>query len=274
MSILKNKYPAKEHTQKVLSHLPKTDNAIIYLKGDYTKCRHNTDCENTFRQESNFFYLTGVEKPGFQLVIEVATGKSTLFAPDVDEADIMWIGLPAPLSSVQEKYDVDQVLYASELDSFVEKLNPSTVHVFTEVIDAKAVEKYESKFERDNIKVALEEARMVKTEYEIELLLEANRIASEAHVELFKGTKANMNERELHALFAYTCHRQGSSGLGYNPIVGAGKNSAILHYGDNNSEIEKNGDLILVDAGCDYRFYASDITRCYPVGGKFTEDSK
>jgi Xaa-Pro dipeptidase len=83
-----------------------------------------------------------------------------------------------------------------------------------------------------------------------------------------------MNERELHALFAYTCHRQGSSGLGYNPIVGAGKNSAILHYGDNNSEIEKNGDLILVDAGCDYRFYASDITRCYPVGGKFTEDSK
>ncbi|KAJ9066790.1 hypothetical protein DSO57_1006080 [Entomophthora muscae] len=103
---------------------------------------------------------------------------------------------------------------------------------------------------------------------------EANRISCEAHVLLMKKAIVGMNERELYAEFAYHCQKNGSSGLGYIPIVGSGKNGAILHYQKNSSDITRKGELVLVDAGCDFRYYAADITRTFPVGGKFTPEGQ
>ena len=112
--------------------------------------------------------------------------------------------------------------------------------------------------------------RVLKTPEEIEIMQRAADIAAEAHVEAMKAVRPGMMEYEVEALIEAIFRKQGSAGPSYTSIIGGGGNATILHYIDNKDEL-KDGDLLLVDAGCEYKGYASDITRTFPVNGKFTE---
>jgi Xaa-Pro aminopeptidase len=116
----------------------------------------------------------------------------------------------------------------------------------------------------------LHEMRVLKTPAEVEIMQRAADIAAEAHVEAMKAVRPGMMEYEVEALIEAIFRKRGSAGPSYTSIIGGGGNATILHYIDNKDEL-KDGDMLLVDAGCEYKGYASDITRTFPVNGKFTE---
>ena len=111
--------------------------------------------------------------------------------------------------------------------------------------------------------------RLRKTSEELTLLRKASDITSEAHRQAMKLAAPGVAEYELEAVINYTFRRRGGSGPGYPSIVGAGDNATVLHYVDNNATLE-DGDLVLIDAGCEYDFYTADVTRTFPANGRFT----
>ena len=119
----------------------------------------------------------------------------------------------------------------------------------------------------------LHEMRLIKSDIEIEIMRKAGSITCEAHNHAMSSVKPGMFEYQLEAEYLYTFAKNGARFPAYNSIVGGGNNSCILHYNENNSELN-DGDLVLVDAGCEYDYYASDVTRTFPVGKKFTEEQK
>jgi Xaa-Pro aminopeptidase len=117
--------------------------------------------------------------------------------------------------------------------------------------------------------IALGEMRLHKTDEEIEYMQTAGTISAEAHILAMKKTKPGMNEFQVESLVESYMRDRGATGIAYNSIVGGGENATILHYVENNRPL-KDGDLILIDAGAEYRGYAADITRTFPINGKFT----
>ncbi len=119
----------------------------------------------------------------------------------------------------------------------------------------------------------IHEMRLHKTEEEVELMARAGEIAAEAHILAMQNCKPGMNESQIESIIEHHFRMNGANGAAYNSIVGGGENATILHYVENNMEL-KNGDLLLIDAGCEYKGYASDITRTFPVNGKYTKAQK
>ncbi|ORX95336.1 hypothetical protein K493DRAFT_282905 [Basidiobolus meristosporus CBS 931.73] len=263
-------YNSKINNRKVAKNLGVASGAI-YLKGHINTFKFDTDTDMPFNQDPHFFYMTGVEQPEYEFVYDIAGDKAILFAPRVPEDDIVWIGQPETNDQLKQRYDVDEVKYTDELVDTLKNLSPSIIHVLTGT-DVTHL----GDFQADDSKLteALEEARMYKSEFELEIMRVSNQISSEAHLALMKNIKPGMNEREMQALFEYECNRRGSMRQAYLPIMAYSKNAATLHYGRNNCEMTDGQLLFLVDAGGEYHRYASDITRAYPVGGKFTDDAK
>ncbi|KAJ3221698.1 hypothetical protein HK099_003221 [Clydaea vesicula] len=239
------------HRNNVFSKMVQ-HSGLVYLRGGVTQERLNTDTEINFRQESMFFYLTGVQVAGYELILDLSTKKSLLFIPRTDADHEVWCGKSPTLQDCKEKYLVDEVYYVDEIEAFLEKA--SEIH----------------------FSIAITESRVIKSEGEIAILREAARISGEAHIALMKKVKPGLNtERQLHALFEYECFRQGAQYQAYTPIVASGKAGATLHYTKNDANLTPNkDDMLLVDAGCELYCYASDITRTYPVGGKYNGDWK
>ncbi|KAI8086706.1 peptidase M24, structural domain-containing protein [Halteromyces radiatus] len=268
-----NKIPTRSNVQKVLGHL-KLSEGIIYLNGNVMQERDNTDCELPFRQESNFYYVTGVNEPDFHVVIDIATKKTILVAPNIDPDHVMWMGLPDTLEEMQAKYDVDQVVYADKLNALVQTaskiytlpISKTTAidSVSSKLVDAAGQKKLENAFI---------DARLIKADWEVEIMRKANKISSDAHIKLWKAAHPGCNEAQLHALFLYESARHGAFFQSYFPIVGSGMNAATLHYNKNNAIMNAN-DVVLVDAGAEFELYASDITRVFPVNGKFTPEAR
>ncbi|KAG2187241.1 hypothetical protein INT44_004926 [Umbelopsis vinacea] len=266
------KLPTASNVQKVIKNLNKND-GIIYLKGQVLHERDDTDVELSFRQESNFFYLTGVTDADFHVVVSLSTGKITLIAPDIVADHVMWMGLPDTPEELLQKYDVNDVVYASKLDQVLQQENPQKIYTLP-ICDTSALpQTFQSKVDKDALKPAIYEARMYKAKWEVEMMREANKISSDAHIKLMKEAKAGLNEQQLHALFLYESARNGAFFQSYNPIVAAGSNAATLHYGKNNAGISPD-QFVLIDAGAELNCYASDITRTFPAGGKFSQEQK
>ncbi|KAI8061598.1 peptidase M24, structural domain-containing protein [Gongronella butleri] len=260
--------PTRQNVQKVLANLD-IKQGVIYHKGQVIQERDNTDVELPFRQESNFFYLTGVNEPDFHVVIDIASGKTTLIAPPVVPDHVMWMGLPDTLEELQAKYDVDQVVYADKLPELV-----AAQQVYAlPITNIDALQGYQA-CDVNVLEAAVIKARLIKADWEIEIMRKANKISSDAHVKLWQAVRPGCNEADLHALFLYESARHGAFFQSYYPIVGRGKNAATLHYNKNNAVMDNADDVVLVDAGAEFNVYASDITRVFPVGGKFTPEAR
>lgn len=218
---------------------------LVHLEGGRPTPR-NFDVDYPFRQKSDFLYLTGVEEPGCHLVLDGS--KETLLVPRIDAHHRVWEGhVPGP-DEARRLFGVDRVMYADELKKVLRGRKPVAQPL---------------------VRDALDELRAVKTEGELALMREANRVSGLAHRAVMAAARPGLREYELQAVFDAACLRAGMKHLAYPSIVAAGVNGAVLHYRRNDATL-KSGDLLLIDAGAENKGYAADITRTFPVNGKFT----
>lgn len=275
----------KPQLKEFMRRMDKDSVAIIPAAREAVRS-HDTNYR--YRQNSDFFYLTGFEEPEAIAVIAPSRDKKfTLFVRPRDLEQEIWTGYRAGVEGAVNDYGADE---AYKIDEFDEKLQeildgPSVLyyafgHTLAE-LDQKIIaqlttfrEMNRRPFEPPTTIVdpslILHEMRVLKTPEEIEIMQRAADIAAEAHVEAMKAVRPGMMEYEVEAMIEAFFRKHGSAGPSYTSIIGGGGNATILHYIDNKDEL-KDGDLLLVDAGCEYKGYASDITRTFPVNGKFTE---
>jgi Xaa-Pro dipeptidase len=262
----------KLHRKKLLSLFEENQDGVIYLKGADIMYRYGTDFEFPFRQESNFWYLTGVNEPEYHAVLDIKSGDYHLFAPERDAQFAVWHGKIKSNDQIQKEYEPDHLHRANDILSVLKKLSPSTVYCLDEE-QAEFIEDLNREFnvETDTLQDALTFCRCIKTDHELDLLRESARVNNIAHLEAMKALKPGMHEYEMKGVFDY---HQTSNGLlqpAYTGIHAGGTNSAILHYVENRDKIN-DGDLYLIDAGYECEGYASDVTRTYPANGRFSGD--
>uniref|UniRef100_A0A2P2LCM9 Xaa-Pro dipeptidase n=1 Tax=Rhizophora mucronata TaxID=61149 RepID=A0A2P2LCM9_RHIMU len=261
---------------------------FVFLQGGEEKTRYCTDHIELFRQESYFAYLFGVKEPGFYGAIDIATGKSFLFAPRLSEDYAVWLGEIKPLSFFKEEYMVSMVHYTDEIeealcehDKGVERpllfllhgLNTDSNN-YSKPAEFEGIEKFET--DLTTLHPILTECRVCKSDLELSLIQFANDISSEAHVEVMRKTRVGMKEYQLESIFLHHTYMYGGCRhCSYTCICATGENSAVLHYGHAaapNDRTLLDGDMALFDMGAEYQFYGSDITCSFPVNGKFTSD--
>ena len=249
---------------------------------------YDTDvCKADFRQESFFQYLFGVNEPDCFGVLDLETDETFLFTPEVTDDSERWNGTRRPLAYHTQRYGFNDTFLTKDLDEVLQKRGVK--HLFTLLgtnrdsgNSTRTVPQFDGieKYTKDDKQLypMLSELRVFKTPGEIEVLRIANLISSQAHVYVMRHIKADMAEIQLEALYKSWCgFHGGCRHMAYTCICGSGENGSILHYGHAarpNERILQDGDACVLDMGAEYLGYATDITRSYPVNGKFTEDQK
>jgi Xaa-Pro aminopeptidase len=261
-------------------------NAVAIVRSLPERLR-NGDAFHPFRQHSDVLYLTGFVEPDTTLVLRpgAETERVVMFVRPRDPEMETWDGRRAGIDGAKSIYGADAAYPSSELPQKIAELiaNHDELHYavgLDEEMDALVMQtiaklrKSEKRGKRPpraiiDPRSALHELRLHKRPEEIAALRKAADISSEAHVAAMKAGKPGVFEHELEALINYTFRRHGGAGPGYATIVGAGENATILHYIENNRSIS-DGDLVLIDAGCEYDHYTADITRTWPANGRFS----
>ena len=278
---MKNRY--SERRNKLGSMLPK--NSAVVIAGASMQYR-NADSSYAFRQDSNFWYLSGFNEAESTLVLlinEKNNVQSIAFVPEKDELKEIWDGYRAGPEGAMKDYGFDLAFNNTEIDQRLPDLLAGHNQVFypvgkSQTLDADIIEWIKSAKSKDRHSTAIDIAdasskvgnqRLIKDEDEIKIMKKACQISAEAHVEAMKFVKPGMTEQEMEAFYQYEFSKRGGRFSAYTPIVAGGENACVLHYVENSKQL-KDGELLLVDAGCEFELYASDITRTYPINGKFT----
>jgi len=274
----------KRHLEEFMRRMAPKSVAIIPGAREATR---SNDTNYRFRQDSDFFYLTGFEEPDAIAVVKPAeTNKYSLFVRPRDPEREIWDGRRAgvegavsefgaqaafPIAEFNSKLreilsDMDILYYRlgvnRELDDAIVReiaamrgVNRKPIHPPQTIVDPASI---------------IHEMRVVKSPEEIEIMQTAADIAAEAHVEAMKAARPGMQEYQIEALIEQIFRRRGAAGPAYTSIVGGGPNATVLHYINNDAEL-RDGDLLLIDAGAEYKGYASDITRTFPINGRYTK---
>lgn len=247
----------------------------------------NGDSHYNFRQHSDVLYLTGFAEPETTVILRpgAETDRVVMFVRPRDPAMEVWNGRRAGLEGARARYGADVAYPASELKTRLPELiaNFGELHyelgvddetdllVTATIARLRRLEKRGQRPPRAVVdpRAALHELRLHKSADELHALRKAAAITADAHVAAMKAGRPGSFEYELEALLDYTFRSRGGTGAGYGTIVGAGENATILHYVDNRCAIA-DGDLVLIDAGCEYGYYTADVTRTWPAGGRFT----
>lgn len=180
--------PTRQNVEKILANLTAKE-GLIYLRGQVLSERDDTDVELPFRQESNFFYVTGLSEPGFHVLIDIATHKIQLVSPNLDEDAVMWMGLPDDLDTLVQKYDVDEALYVDRLPSVLSQASVVYTLPITPTHTLDPSVRWCSEQDKKALYTAFAEARAIKSDWEVDTIRKANRISSEAHVQVSQRTK-------------------------------------------------------------------------------------
>ncbi|MHA3103691.1 Xaa-Pro aminopeptidase [Acinetobacter sp. ANC 3791] len=252
----------------------------------------NRDADYKFRADSSFFYLTGFPEPEAVAVIETFESGDeysySLFCRERNRELEIWNGYRAGIDGAIEDYDADEA-YAIDLldEEIIEKLLDkdrlyyrighqadfdARVSQWLKKADAQQRQGHESPAQLIQLDRIVDEMRLIKSMQEIELMQIASKISAKAHMRAMQKVRPDMMEYALEAELNYIFGQYGCV-PSYNSIVGGGANGCILHYVENNQPL-KDGDLVLIDAACEYECYASDITRTFPVNGKFSAEQK
>ena len=278
---MKNRY--LERRNKLGAMLPK--NSAVVISGASTQYR-NADSSYAFRQDSNFWYLSGFNEAESTLVLLVNENnnvQSIVFVPEKDELKEIWDGYRAGPEGAMKDHGFDLAFNNTEIDQRLPDLLAGHNQVFypvgkSKTLDADIIEWIKSAKSKDRHSSAIDIAdasskvgnqRLIKDEDEIKIMKKACQISAEAHVEAMKFVKPGMTEQEMEAFYQYEFSKRGGRFSAYTPIVAGGENACVLHYVENSKPL-KDGELLLVDAGCEFELYASDITRTFPINGKFT----
>ncbi|MBV8858894.1 MAG: Xaa-Pro aminopeptidase [Acidobacteria bacterium] len=259
--------------------------AIIPAAREVTRSH---DTEYRFRQDSDFYYLTGFREPDALAVVAPGREKPfTLFVRPRDREKEIWNGRRAGVEGAKEAYGADEAFPVEEFEAKLTELLDGARHLYYRLgnghaeLDQTLIRQLARMrtMGRKGVRppqavidpgVLIHEMRLIKSADEIKLMRRSADIAAEAHREAMASARPGMREYELDALIEYVFRRNGSAAPAYNSIVGSGANATILHYVDNDAEL-KDGDLLLIDAGAEYEGFASDITRTFPVSGRFTD---
>jgi Xaa-Pro aminopeptidase len=257
--------------------------AVAVLLGARLATR-SADTHFPFRQDSDFWYLTGFNHPHAAAVLRTDGGPPfALFVePRQPEAEV-WNGYRPGVEGALRDYGADTAFPSCELISALPKLLEKVQRVFhvlgrDAALDAKLVESLDAMRLRSRMGLVppaeivdprsiLHEMRLLKESEELEIMRQAADISREAHAAAARLARDGTYEYELEAVLDFTFRRRGATGPAYTTIVGGGKNATVLHYVTNDQPL-REGELVLVDAGCELKGYASDVTRTYPVGGK------
>lgn len=251
----------------------------------------NRDVEHYYRQDSDFYYLTGFAEPEAVLVIMPGrdNGDSILFCRDRDETKEQWEGYRLGPERASQVLGVDDAFPIGDIDDILPGLLEGRDRIYYQLgantqfdqqvlnwinsVSKKSQSSPHGPGEIVALSHLLHEQRLFKSSAEIKVMQHAANISARAHAMAMKVVKPGMFEYQLEAEFDYEFTRSGCRRSAYAPIVGSGNNGCILHYVDNNQVI-KDGDLILIDAGCEFDYYASDITRTFPANGRFSEEQR
>ncbi|MCG8374266.1 MAG: aminopeptidase P family protein [Balneolales bacterium] len=259
------------HREKLFSLFDENQNGVVFIQGADTMYRYSTDYEFPFRQESNFWYLTGANEAECALLLDLNKEEYHLFVPERDTQYAVWHGYVKTKEQYQEQYKPDHLHYSNKLLTVLNQLNPERVFCLNEE-QAEFIEDLDRGFNVDTEALvdALTYCRVLKTNWELDQMRKASQVNNEAYIQVMKSIKPGMFEYELKAVFNQVQLRHGLLQDAYNGIFASGVNASILHYVENNSQI-KDGDLFLMDAGFECNGYASDFTRTFPANGKFTD---
>ncbi|TGZ98927.1 Xaa-Pro aminopeptidase [Rodentibacter pneumotropicus] len=263
-----------ERRKQVLEKM-KTNSALL-LFSEIEK-RRNNDCTFPFRQDSYFWYLTGFNEPNAALLLVKTTQseKTIILLRPRDPLLETWNGRRLGIERASEKLNINEaysiddfhavfpkitenltaLYYAPELHLWGDKLLSESAVNFTEILDWRPI---------------ISEMRLIKSPNEIRLMQQAGQITALAHIKAMQETRPNRFEYEIESEILHEFNRHGARFASYNSIVAGGNNACILHYTENDQPL-KNGDLVLIDAGCEFAMYAGDVTRTFPVNGKFTQ---
>lgn len=253
--------------------------------------RHrNNDVEYAYRQDSDFHYITGFAEPESVAVLIPGREQAeyVMFVRERDPARETWDGRRAGPAGAIRDFGADDAFPIGDIDEIIPGLLENRTKVFYTMgvypdfdqrvvgwvngLRTQARNGRHSPQEFVALDHVLHDMRLFKSRAEIELMRESARIAAAAHVRAMRFCRPGRQEYEVMAELVHEFRRYNAD-TSYHPIVGGGPNSCVLHYRDNNQTL-KDGDLLLVDAGCEYDCYASDITRTFPVNGRFSPEQR
>jgi len=276
----------KKRRNKLFTHME--DNSILIISGEEEKIRNN-DVNYEFRQESDFWYLTGLEEPdALMILLKKDTEKYILFSQEKKAEEEVWTGYKIGKEKAQSFFLADSSYHNNQLDKLTELLFSSEKIYYnlgsSKKIDdliSQGLENFKKTKSRTGIpnpliidpSILIDSMRLIKNQNEIEIIQKAIDVTAKGFKEALKFANPGKYEYEVQEIMEKEFRFSGAKRNGYPSIVASGKNSCILHYIDNNQKLEKDT-LILIDAGCEWDYYSADVTRTWPVNGIFSPEQK
>ena len=280
----------QEYQQRRARIMEKIGNGTAIFRSAPMAVMHN-DVEYTYRQDSDFYYITGFNEPEAVAILAPhhEEHRFILFVQPKDPEKETWTGYRCGVEGAKERYGADEAYPIAELDEHLLKylLNADRIYYhlgrdrsFNDKVLSywqRLIAQYQR---RGLVPTAIEDTkplthpmRLVKSEGEIEMMRRATAISAQAHKRAMEFAKPGVYEYQVAAEIEYFFRKEGAIGIAYPSIVASGANACVLHYIENDRVIKDN-ELLLIDAGCSYGYYNGDITRTFPVSGKFTPEQK
>lgn len=274
----------KKRRKQLMSIVGKGNMAII--AGAPVRIR-NRDVEYPYRQDSDFYYLTGFDEPGAlaAFVPGRKQGEYLLFCREFDQEKALWTGSQAGIEGAREIHGADDAFPIDDIDDILPGLLENRERVYYPMgrdseldlhlmewvnqLRDKARSGIHAPVEFISLEHVLHEMRLFKSEAELRLMRRAAQVSGRAHLRAMRMCKPGMYEYQIEAEIVHEFMRNGLRSPAYPSIVAGGPNACVLHYTENEDEL-RNGELLLIDAGAECDHYAADITRTFPVSGKFT----
>lgn len=278
-----NLRPFAERRQEVARRL----NGGALIVAAHPEYIRNHDVEHPYRQDSNLYYLTGFEEPeSLLMIMPGAKPECVMFARRRDKERETWNGFRYGPEGVEREFGIERCYPIDEFEQVAVQLLKDSDRVFYRLgknheVDEKVMrvlDQVRSAKGRSGMGLLpihdadefLGEMRLIKTDDEMVQLREACEISAQGHLAAMKFTRPGVSERQVQAVLAYNFAMRGSARAGYNYIVASGASATTLHY-NFNDQVCRDGELLLIDAGAEYNYYTGDITRTFPVNGKFSE---
>lgn len=269
--------PRQEFVERRTKLFEQMENDTALLVFSEIEQRRNNDCCFPFRQDSYFWYLSGFNEPNSALLLikRNHAQQTVLFLRPSDPLMETWHGRRLGIQNAVSELNVDQayaiddfvslfikltqnltaLYHVQDLHHWGERLLTQSAVSFSQVLDWRPI---------------IDEMRLFKSENEIALMQQAGQISALAHIRAMRETRPNRLEYEIENEMLHEFNRFGARYAAYNSIIAGGENACILHYTENDQPL-KDGDLLLIDAGCEFAMYAGDITRTFPINGTFTQ---
>jgi Xaa-Pro aminopeptidase len=274
-----------EHASRRRDVLQAIEPAMLILPAAPVALRNN-DVEHEYRQDSDFFYLTGFDEPESVLVLSPTSEQPfVLFVRPRDPEREVWDGARAGVEGAVREYGADAAYPISELSTRLPEMMRNVTRVLyrlgrdrsfddvviTAIDGARRRARSGGSWPAELVDPAavLHEMRLFKSGPEIEVMQRAADVTRDAHLQAMAACRPGMYEYEIEGILRRVFRERGAERPAYQPIVGSGPNATVLHYRKSNRQMN-DGDLLLIDAGCELDYYAADVTRTFPVSGRFS----